>query len=364
MKKKEKKNKLGFKRTVANNLFALRAIFEASPSYLIVYLGSSIVGGLIEFLSEAYLLRKVVNGVENGENISNILQYVLLIGTITLVIDLLLSWFWNVMSPPKERKIAASVEKKLFRQAAKVELACYETPSFYDKYVRAMDEAYNRMLKVLGSLDILIYRVITLSANSLLLFIIDPWLILFALFPIFLGVLNRIDNLLAHKHQVEQKPINRRAEYVRRTFYLGEYAKEIRIGGMYSELLIAFNDTFKDFKALLKKYGFKRTIIAYFQKMGLELVAVLGATTYAVWSTMCLGPENGGMQLGDCIVVLSSIASISYSLSMLVQNVSEFGEHALFLEDVRYFLDYTPAILDGDKEVCKDGDILFDYIYI
>ena len=89
--------------------------------------------------------------------------------------------------------------------------------------------------------------------------------------------------------------------------------------------------------------------------MGLELVAVLGATTYAVWSTMCLGPENGGMQLGDCIVVLSSIASISYSLSMLVQNVSEFGEHALFLEDVRYFLDYTPAILDGDKEVCKDG---------
>lgn len=62
MKKKEKK-KLGFKRTAANNLFALKAIWEGSPSYLIVYLGSSVIYGVLGFLSETYLLRKVVNGV-------------------------------------------------------------------------------------------------------------------------------------------------------------------------------------------------------------------------------------------------------------------------------------------------------------
>ena len=359
MKKKEKKEKkkLGFKKTVANNLFALKAIVEASPLYFIVYLGSSVVDGVLAFLSEAYLLRKVVNGVENGEDMRSILTYVVILGAVMILSNQALNWFWNVKSPAMQRKIAASIEGRLFRQSARVELACYETPSFYDRYVRALDEAYYRIQRVLASLDRLLYRVIGLSANSLLLFIIDPWLIVFAVFPLLLGFLSRLDNVLTHEHQVEQKPINRRAEYVRRTFYLGEYAKEMRIGGMYTELLNAFNDTFKDFKALLKKYGFKRTIIAYTQKIGLEVVAVLGATTYAVWSTMCVGADNGGMLIGDCIVVLSSIGSISFALSTLVQNVAEFGEHALFLEDVRYFLDYEPKIVDGEKEVVIGGEL-------
>lgn len=357
MKKKEKKKKkkLGFKKTVANNLFALKAIVEASPLYFIVYLGSSVVDGVLAFLSEAYLLRKVVNGVENGEDMRSILTYVVILGAVMILSHQALNWFWNVKSPAMQRKIAASIEGRLFRQAARVELACYETPSFYDRYVRALDEAYYRIQRVLGSVDRLLYRVIGLSANSLLLFIIDPWLIVFAVFPLLLGFLSRLDNVLTHEHQVEQKPINRRAEYVRRTFYLGEYAKEMRIGGMYTELLNAFNDTLKDFKALLKKYGFKRTVIAYTQKIGLEVVAILGATTYAVWSTMCVGADNGGMLIGDCIVVLSSIGSISFALSTLVQNVAEFGEHALFLDDVRYFLDYEPKIVDGEKEVVTRG---------
>lgn len=259
------------------------------------------------------------------------------------------------MSPPKQRKIAANIEKMLFRQAAKVELACYETPSFYDKYVRAMDEAYDRTIKVMRSFDMLIDRFISLFANSLLLFVIDPWLIVFGLFPLLLGFFKRMENIATHDHQAAVKPINRRADYVKRTFYLGEYAKEMRIGGMYSEMLSALGDTFADYKALVKKYGIKKAILGYVQKIGLEVVTILGATLYAVWSTMCIGPEAGGMQVGDCIVVLSSIGTIYYCLNNLVQNFAEFGEHALFLEDVRYFLDYTPAILDGDKAMPSYG---------
>ena len=354
MKKKEKK-KLGFKRTAANNLFALKAIWEGSPSYLIVYLGSSVIYGVLGFLSETYLLRKVVNGVQSGEDIGSLVTYVAFIGITCIVVYQALQWFWNVMSPPKQRKIAANIEKMLFRQAAKVELACYETPSFYDKYVRAMDEAYDRTIKVMRSFDMLIDRFISLFANSLLLFVIDPWLIVFGLFPLLLGFFKRMENIATHDHQAAVKPINRRADYVKRTFYLGEYAKEMRIGGMYSEMLSALGDTFADYKALVKKYGIKKAILGYVQKIGLEVVTILGATLYAVWSTMCIGPEAGGMQVGDCIVVLSSIGTISYCLNNLVQNFAEFGEHALFLEDVRYFLDYTPAILDGDKAMPSYG---------
>ncbi len=345
--KKEKKEKLGFKKTLSNNLFAIKAIWQSSPSYMIVYFGSSVVFGLLGFFSDTYLLRKIVNDVTAGKSIDGVLIYVTIIVALNIVLGAAMSWFWQVMSPPRHRKIAADIEKRLFRQAARVELACYETPSFYDKYVRAMDEAYNRMMSVMRSFDGLIYKFIALTANSLLLFIIDPWLILFGLFPLVLGFFKRLENIEKHAYFVDFKPISRREKYVRRTFYLGEYAKEMRIGGMYVQLLRDLKETYKDFIVILKKHGVKRFIYTYIQKIGLEVVTILGATLYAVWRTM----GDGSMQIGDCIVVLSSIGSISYSLSNLVQNFAEFGEHALFLEDVRYFLDYTPKILDGEVKL-------------
>ena len=354
-KEKQKKEKLSFKKTLSNNIFALKAIWQGSPSYLIIYLGSSFVYGILGFLTNTYLLRKIVNEMSNGGSIDSIINYTIALSIVCLISYTALHWYWNVGSVPAVRRIGANIERKLFRQAARVELACYETPSFYDKYVRAMDEAYNRMISVMNSLDRLIHKLISLGANSLLLFIIDPWLILFGLFPLVLGYFRRLENVAKHDFEVELKPINRRKEYIKRTFYLGEYAKEMRIGGMYSQLLLDLKDTFKQFKVILKKYGFKRMIYMYIRTTGLEIVTILGATLYAVWSTMC----RGTMQVGDCIVVLSSIGTISYMLSDLMQNLAEFGEHALFLDDVRFFLDYEPKIVDGNKALPeKSGDLV------
>jgi len=354
-KKKEKKKKLPFGRTFSNNLFALKAIWTGSPLYISVYLGSSFIYGAFDFLTEGYLLRRVVNGLESGESVVSILRYVLVLAILILTSYTALSWFWNVISPIESRKVGAHVEKMLFRKAAKVELACYEDPAFYDKYVKAMDEAYNRIIKVMNTLDNLISRIIALSANSVLLFIIDPWLILFGLFPLVLGIFRRLENIAKHDHKAAQKPINRRAKYVRRTFYLGEYAKEMRIGGMYGNMLRDLRETFTEQKKLIRKYGMKKAVYGYVQKLGLEVVTILGATLYAVWSTMCIGPDNGGMSVGDCIVVLSSIGAISYCLNNLVQNFAEFGEHALFLDDVRYFLDYEITLNGGNDPAPKDG---------
>lgn len=356
---KTKKTKLSLKRTLSNNLFALKILWAAAPSYLIIFFGSSFIYGILEFLSEGYLLRRIVNGISSGESVTGILQYVLILQMVCLVTYTSLNWYWNVISPVKRRQIGAYIEKRLFQKAALVELACYETPSFYDKYVKAMDEAYDRTMKVMYTLDNLISRVIALSANSILLFIIDPWLILFGLFPLLLGVFKRLENVANHDIKTNNKPIDRRAKYVKRTFYLKDYAKEMRIGGMYANMLRDLRNTYQDYRKVILKYGTRRGIYGYLQKVGLEVVTILGATLYSVWSAMCIGSANGGMNIGDCIVVLGSIGTISYSLNNLVQNFAEFGEHALFLEDVRFFLDYQPSIVDGPHTApVQGGDIV------
>ena len=356
--KKEKKKKLSFKRTVSNNLFALKIIWKNAPFYMTVYLISSIIYGILDFLVGSFMLRLIVDSISEKNEVSRIITIVAGLGLINITFNFFMQWFWNVLSPRYTNRIAAHVEKMLFKKAGEVELACYETPDFYDKYVKAMDEAYTRVTKVMRSLNLLIQRIVALFSNSLLLFFIDPVLIIFGVFPLLLGIFRRKSNVLSHKISTEQKPLNRRAEYVRRTFYLGEYAKEMRLGNMYKNMLRDLAATYTDFKAIVKKYRVKRALYEYFQHIGLEVITILGAMLYSTYSAMCVGVDNGGMSIGDCVVVLNSIGMISYCLNSLVQNVSEFGEHGLFLEDVRFFLDYEPAIKWGELTVPSEGGVL------
>lgn len=347
--RKEKKKKLSPGRTLENNLFALRAIWKASPLYLFVYLGSSLVYGILGFLTETHLLRKIVNSMRQEEPLGELVTYVVILAILSTVVYVGMTYFWNVVSPILRRRVGAAIERMLFTKARSVELSCYENPAFYDKYVKAMDEAYNRIIQVMQTLDNLISRLIALVANSFLLFVIDPWLILFGLFPLLLGLLRRMESRAFHDWSDARKPIDRRTKYINRTFYLGEYAKEIRIGGMWQSMLRDLRAVYRDYCSLGKTYGRRCVLLGYLRKIGLEVITVLGATLYSVWSAMVLTPANGGMSVGDCIVVLGSIGTISYCLNNLVQNFAEFGEHALFLEDIRYFLDYEPKLRDGEK---------------
>ena len=357
MKKKKKKTpnekKLSFSRVISNNIYALALIWKASPIYISVYIGSSFIYGLLGFFSEGYLLRRIVNGIEAGEDIKSVFAYVFAIAVTCIVAYTALQFFWNVISPVQTRKILARVEKLIFKKTSEVELACYEDPEFYEKYVRAMDEAYGRTMEVMYTLDDLVSRAIALFANSILLFVIDPVLVAFALIPFVMGFFRRFENKAHYEFEKGRKKIDRQNEYVKRTFYLNEYAKEMRIGGMYRYMLERFRAMLSEYKKNAVKHGKMKMIYGFINQFGLHVITILGATLYSVYSALVVTSENGGMTVGDCIVVLGSIGIISTCLSELIQNIARFGEHALFLEDVRYFLEYEPLIRDGD--ISTDG---------
>ena len=351
---KEKKKKLPLRRAASNILFALKQVWEVSIAYFVVYYLVTLIYAPLDFLTDSFLLRMIVNKVEARESIASIVTYIIVLAIAVIIINMISSFYWNVVSPGQYERITAHIRKKLFKKASEVELSCYETPAFYDKYMKAMEGARDRIMRVMSTIDNLIWRIVTLFCNSFLLFVIDPMLIVFGLLPLLLGFVRRLQNKLNKKYYDEKKPIDRRVAYVRRTFYLNEYAKEMRIGGMYTRMLKELKNTYKDFKALMKKYGFKIAVAGYIQRIGLEVVTILGAMLYAIWCTVSLG----SMSIGDCIVILGSIGTISYCLNALVQNFAEFGEHSLFLDDVRYFLDYEPKMKeDENAPLANGGDI-------
>ena len=250
-----------------------------------------------------------------------------------------------------------AIRTALYTQMRAVELSCYEDPAYYEKYVKAMNEAEDRAFNVLWALERLFGQVFSLIANALLLWSIDPILMLFALIPFGVGFIRKKRNKIAFKENEDIQKLAWKANYIQRGFYLQDYAKEMRLTGMSDKLLRDLDETTVEVERIKRKYGIRNAALDYVCRISHEVVTVLGACLYAVYATLV----RGTVGVGDCIVVLNSIGSVSGYLQGLVTNLVSFHEHALYIENLRSFLDYEPKIKANPSGiVARGGEIVVE----
>ncbi|MBE6638213.1 MAG: ABC transporter ATP-binding protein [Ruminococcaceae bacterium] len=359
-KKKEKdKDSLPFRKIVGYNLDALKMISRAAPWYIPYRMAFRIVFTVMNFLFDAWLLRYVLNAFQKGTDIKTVVAVIALVSggyLLMCIADNAIDYF---VIPKMTNNITKSIRKMMFKKAGEVELACYESPEFYDKYVKAMDEASGRVYAVLSSVEDLLRLCLSVILNGALLLLIDPYLVIFAIFPIFFGFVRKKELAVYYKYVAEQKPIDRRKRYIRRTFYMNEYAKEMRLTNMASSQIEHFKGLYGKYKVILKKHGIKRTILGFLGECSGDLISSVGSIFYAVYRTVI----SGTMLVGDCAVTVNSIQTLNYYLNQSVTDIAAFSEHALYIRDMTEFLHYEPKIKENENGIiAKPGVIKFENV--
>lgn len=356
---KKKEANLSFRRTVSNIVFVLKLIQRTAPFYLVTYFLWSVAGAILNFFSGSYLLRQIVNARELGRSLTGVLILLGVVAGCQVVYSLLINCLSRLLYPRYNQRIVAKIETMLFEKSAHVELSCYEDPTFYDKYVRSMENAYGKTMDVVNTIDGLIWSFVNLFSNSILLFLIDPVLVVFGLFPFLLGLVRKKQNKVRHEFDTARNPVERKIAYVQRSFYLNEYAKEMRLGQMYKKMFEEQKNAWLAYKGLFRKYGPLNGFFVFILNVSLEVVVVLGVTLYAAYRTIV----SKTMLVGDCIVVFNSIAGVSYALSSLVSRFAELHKNAIYIEDFRYFLDYIPKVTSCEApQEPTDGVIAFENV--
>ena len=355
----EKKKKLTFRHTLHNTIFVFKTVHAAAPGLIAVLAFIVLFEAATNFLGDSFMLRFIINSVQDGRNVTEIVTFVLLVAVMTIICQMGENGLYNFYTYKKYMAITAHIEREIFRKSREVELSCYEDPVFYDKYVRAMDEAPQKFSDDLNRLTGIIWVFATFSANTFLLFLIDPVLIIFGLIPLALGLLRKKQNEIKHEYDSKAKTINRKKKYVNRTFYLTEYAKEIRLTTIGSFLFGLQREALDEYRALIKEYGRKKAFFRFIQNFGVDGVIVLLAMLYSAYQTIV----TKNMQIGDCLVVFNSIAMVSYNLRYIVESLAEFQKNALYIEDYLKFMEYEPKIKSNDNSVIPtSGDICFENV--
>ncbi|MBO5109703.1 MAG: ABC transporter ATP-binding protein [Clostridia bacterium] len=357
-KKKEPKLKLG--RIISNNLYMLRIMHETAPWYMPVDFVLTLAFSVTEFFSGAFMLKVIVDGLEEeGASAGWLFFFVALLFVIHLLLNVFQNYFFNVLSIPMTSRINMKLKKQMFEKMRAVELSCYEDPAFYEKYVKAMAESSNRAFGVLYNFEGLMNQLFSLVANAILLCSIDPFLMIFAIIPFFMGFLGKKRNKLGFDENNERSKIVWHGDYIKRCFYLTDYSKEMRLSHMDEKLLQDFQQNHKDFAKLKKKYGLRVALLEYLIQFSHEVLTVLGASLYAVYAATV----KGTLSLGDCVVVLNSIGSVAGYLRNIVDTVTKFHDHALYIDNLRTFLAYEPKINPHpDGLVAKGGVVCVDHV--
>lgn len=354
---KRKERKISFRRIFSNNLYLIGVIHRIDPWIVPARFIMSIASAVTWFFSSAYVLQYALNAVSDGKGFFDVIWLIVALLAANLAVNLIYLAFNTLYFNRKYIEISKKMNIELFRQACRMELSCYENPEFYDRFVRAAAEADRRAFDVLDSLTGIVSIAVTLCLSVGLVASIEPLFLLLSLIPLLILPIRSKYHKASFERDNEIRGIDRKKQYPNRVFYVSDYAKELRLTNMATFLFKYFKDSSDLCREIHRKKGGMLTLLEILSIIVGQIVPTLLITAFAVYLTVA----KKTMGYGDCIAVLTVTSQISGILLDSVNKFMNVENNALYIDNLREFIEYEPKIKDGDKELPR-GDIRLENV--
>jgi len=346
MKKKEKKNKE--RSHMLRGLgFMLAQTWQASPGTVILHLSTNIY---FEFyysvIQGIWFLRAAVNAIEGGAGYGRFLLLLLAVVAAKGLADIIEHWYYNKQHEYNYLKVERHVFTKLHQKLASVELSCYENPDFYNRIERAARVMQDEMFR--GAM----YELSNFIVTPLLLLVTGGYIVsvernvlFFAFAPVLTLLIKLFSNKLDYKRDKEMTPYKRQQDYVRRTVFLKDFAKEIKTGGMFAVLTRRYEEATERKREIIKKYGIRVAALEILANLVGDILPIAGALLYICWRFV----KKQDLPLADFAVLFSAINKFKNSLGYLEWSFSWLHKNSQYMWDLRTFLRYEPKLQSGTR---------------
>lgn len=335
-------------RSLANIIYLFKLALTLDPLRVVLqFLDYAIDYGVWIFFSVVFL-RYLLQAIQAETPIVHILTWLGITLLILGLVAVFFSWYNASYRPLSDLRMSAALSKRLFAQAVRVDLACYEDETFYDRFSLAIKEAETRLPDFLEQLSGSVMAGVASVVMIITLAQIDPWLLCFLLLPLIGNfVFGPWLNNLRYRRDVEAAGARRRIGYVNRVLYLADYAKEIRLSRVMRLLLNHLEVGYADLFVIFRRFG-PRAVSANFLFAAFTfLMAFQASFLYGAW----LAIVQKSIDIGTFSVLASATVSTSWMLLQLSDRMINLFKNTLYIENLRSFLEFTPNIADAPAAV-------------
>ena len=196
-----------------------------------------IIWGIYNSLTRVVFIKYLFDWIEEGRPFKEIMLLVTAMGIYMFLIYIFHEAFYNYIKPLTQQNLHERMHVALFKKAMELDIACYDDPKFYNEYVHMLNSFEDEVMDVAFDISKFINRIFSSLVIVGLVATVDVTVVIAIVFAVAVSVvLKYFRTNIVFEKQVRLKPSERKAEYVRRVFYLAEYAEEIRMSDV-SEIM-------------------------------------------------------------------------------------------------------------------------------
>lgn len=357
-----KENKLSFAKTLKNDWYALKLGFTISKSLVVNSFFMRLAGYFEWVFFDAIFLREIVGALDAGKSFHEIFSFIAVCGVAFFLINLYTNYADNVILPLQTTRLYGGVYRKLYAKARNVELRCYEDPDFYNRYTMAMDGAEAKVSAIITSFWGVLVGAVATAAVFGFMYEIDHFAVLFIICPLVGNFLfGNWKNKYEFKRYQEQAPNDKVLNYVNRTMYLPDYAKEIRLFQIFRLLKKQYHEATRDNVRVAKKYAFVNAFLNFW-KITFTFTAIFeGVLFYAIYRHLV----TGSISLAQLTVMSSLMVAMTWILIRLFEDIMAIMKNGLFINNLRGFLEYREEIPEDQKGILPEKEfesLVFDNV--
>jgi len=345
MKKDNKeKIKMPIAKTIKHNWFMMKTISSASPFMFIIMCLDAIRWHGMNFILWTMGVGYVMHAVEFGHDFSSARRRIVIMIILQGLSALFSAWAHGYVEHVFNVRAEKKLRLMLYEKARAIDLACYDDPEYYNKFVLSVSESRNAVTRTMQIINNMITGLIMFAADGTFFLFNDALSVLFV-FVSFTArfLIGKAISKVDFKVILAETPFIKKRAYIHRVFYLNDYAKELRLNkqvthGLYKDFKETNDEILNIRKGVAKKrWGFRFLSDFVFNDLIFDGIYL----AYLVFMTVV----RRTMSFSTLFILWGVAGSMRRGMVLLSELFPQAVENALYIDKIRAFLNYETTIV-------------------
>lgn len=349
------------RKIIYNNWIIFKIYFKLDYKFVIINTLSSICQ-IVQPLSSIYLFKLFLDSVFIDKSFAKSINIICIVILINLIAQIIYTILNNKIAPISNQRVNSKVVAQILNKYLEVDMKNISDKEFYDKYTQVLNDLPQRVISMQDNISKFLGNILSISTIITLMFSLDSFMIIISFISIIANLcISPILKKIGYEKYLEKTSYERKQSYIKRIFYLYDYAKELKLYNINNVLMDEFEKSNSNLIDVINKYSVKN--IFFILIMGLiNLASFAAILIYLAYYAL-----REVFTIGDVSALYNATEQLKSSIIEFLSLIPTFIENSLYVENYTSFMKVSSTIETSKGELIDDfrsityRDVSFSY---
>ena len=286
----------------------------------------------------------IIYAISNRYDIKQYYFIGLIIIGLLMIAVMFRMWRDKIYLPQSNLKIHSGFQKTVIEKSKHIDLIALNKSKQYDRYLWVMQEVERQPIGTLNDVFSWMENFIMVLLVGYIMVSLDFIMMVFIVVPVIVNLVSSVYmNKIQYQYLNDKVRTEKSLKYINRTFYLSEFAQEIKTTNIRKVSLQRLSSEVQSLKEIICKYGKKLGVISFVETTTINLWSSALAVLYLAYCAII----KQSFSVSEVVVLANSIWQISSHFLAIFNIIPKLEEHSRYIQDYRDFLAYEPEIKEN-----------------